>query len=46
MCLAFGFDSSLYPGSVPVGVEVHSRHHGRVPGFNGLRIHRELEVLK
>lgn len=46
MCLAFGFDSSLYPGSVPVGVEVHSWHHGRVLGFNGLRIDRELEGLK
>lgn len=46
MCLAFGFDSSLYPGSVPVGVEVHGWQHGRVLGFNGLRIHRELEGLK
>lgn len=45
-CLAFGFDSSLYPGSIPAGVEVHGWHHGRVLGFNGLRIHKELEGLK
>lgn len=46
MCLAFGFDSSLYPGSVPVGVEVPGWLHGGVLGFNGLWIHREFEGLK
>lgn len=34
----FGFNGSLYSGSISVGVKVHGRHHGGERGFMGLRI--------
>lgn len=44
LCLAFGFDSGLYSGSISVRVEVHSRYHSGVCGFKGLRIQSKLRV--